>query len=204
MQSYETLLFGASLMGGLIVGFGPQNLFVLRSGLAGKDYWVVPLVSTTCDALLITLGVITAGHLATYLGARTIEALSWAGGLLLLFYALRSLYRALSTHNTASIEILSASPLALTSYAIGFSLLNPYVYIDSLLMIGVGAASLDASQRILFGLGAVATSGLWFFGLTLSARILKPKLMGPEAGRVLDFIVAMLCFAAAWRLCTTN
>lgn len=200
MQNYESLLFGASLMGGMIVGFGPQNLFVLRNGLAGRDYWVVPLVSTACDALLVALGIMTAGHLAAHLGTHAIGVLSRAGALLLLFYALRSLYRAFSTHDAASIAALSGSRPSLAFYAIGFSLLNPYVYLDSLVMVGVSAASLEAPQRILFGMGAVATSALWFFGLTLGARILKPKLMKPAAGHVIDFVVAMLCFSAAWKL----
>ena len=78
------------------------------------------------------------------------------------------------------------------------TLLNPHVYLDTVLLIG----SLGAQQDYpgVYVLGAASSSVLWFFSLALGAAKLAPWLARPITWRVIDFLVALMMFSVALQL----
>ena len=78
------------------------------------------------------------------------------------------------------------------------TLLNPHVYLDTVLLIG----SLGAQQSVpgAYVVGAASASLMWFFTLALGAAGLAPWLARPNTWRILDLLVAVMMYAVAVQL----
>ncbi len=190
------LLTGAALGLTLIVAIGAQNAFVLRQGLRREHVGAIVLLCAFCDAVLMTAGV---AGLATLLGERPALAL-WltAGGVVFLaVYGLRALWRARRPAALAAAQGTQAMTLAQAlAQAAAFTLLNPHVYLDTVVLVGsVGAQQGDA--RWWFAGGASAASFVWFGALGYGARLLAPVFARPRAWQVLDAIIGLTMLALA-------
>ena len=193
-QSYSNgLLIGA----GLIMAIGAQNAFVLAQGLRREHHVSVALVCMTCDALLIGAGIF---GLATLLQQHplVLEITRWSGVLFLSLYAILALRRALGTQTlSASIKPRRSRRTVLFA-TLAVTLLNPHVYIDTVVLIG----AIGAQQRVPagFALGAVTASSIWFLVLALGAARLAPVLARPSTWRWVDGAVAVMMASVAWSL----
>ena len=194
---------GAALGLTLIVAIGAQNAFVLRQGLRREHVGAIVLLCAGCDALLMTAGI---AGLAQLLGEQPALALwlTLGGVAFLSVYGLRALMRALRP--SALHAAAGASPMTRTqalAQAAAFTLLNPHVYLDTVVLVG----SIGAQQgplRWWFAAGAAAASVAWFCALGYGARWLAPWFERPRAWQVLDGLIGltMLVLAAGllWRL----
>lgn len=194
LSNFITGLFTA---GGLIMAIGAQNAFVLGQALRREHHLGAALVCMLCDALLITAG--TFG-LASLLQRHTLllELTRWGGVVFLVCYALLALRRACTLQVLDAAHRAPRSRIAVLLATLAVTLLNPHVYIDTLVLIG----SIGAQQRMpeLFVLGAVSASALWFSGLALGAARLAPWLSRPMTWRVIDVGVAVMMLTVAWSL----
>lgn len=181
---------GAALGLGLIVAIGAQNAFVLRQGLRREHVGPIVALCALCDALLMTAGV---AGLAELLGPR--PALAWwltAGGVVFLSaYSLRALWRAA---HPGSLQAAADQPGVTVwqalAQAAAFTLLNPHVYLDTVVLVGsVGAQQGDG--RWWFAAGASASSLLWFSMLGYGARWLAPLFARPRAWQALDALIGL-------------
>jgi L-lysine exporter family protein LysE/ArgO len=71
---------------------------------------------------------------------------------------------------------------------LGFTFLNPHVYIDTVLLLGTIGARFGP-HRWFFALGAVAASTVWFLGLSVGARYASRLMSRPAAWKLLDVAV---------------
>lgn len=181
---------------GLIVAIGAQNAWVLSQSMRGNHRTVIALVCILCDSILITLGVYGVNQLKVWVPP-LIPMLSWLGVALLLWLAFNAAQRAvkgtggLQVAKPASIQ--NAWQVGLTALAI--TLLNPHVYLDTVVLIGsVGAAQ---SDKLMFVFGACFASLTWFTLLTGFAPKLAMYLRSPTHWRVFDGgMAALLCLVA--------
>jgi L-lysine exporter family protein LysE/ArgO len=156
-DALATLLTGAALGLTLIVAIGAQNAFVLRQGLRREHVGAIVALCALCDAVLMTAGV---AGLATLLGERPALAL-WltAGGVVFMAtYGLRALWRARQPAALQAAQGTQAMTLAQAlAQAAAFTLLNPHVYLDTVVLVGsIGAQ--QGEQRWWFAAGASAAS----------------------------------------------
>lgn len=182
-------LQGAALGGSLIVAIGAQNAFVLRQGLRREHVAPVVAFCALADVLLIAAGVLGLGQA---LGDRPglARALALGGALFLAVYAWRALRRALGTESLQA----SAGGSAITrgaalAQAAAFTLLNPHVYLDTVLLVGSIGAQQPLALRGAFIGGAGMASALWFSALGFGARWLAPVFARPRAWQVLDGLI---------------
>ena len=188
---------GFALSATLIIAIGAQNAFVLRQGIR-KEH-VAPIVAfcAIADLLLIAVGV---AGLAGILGdsPTLVALLTIAGSAFLVWYGIRALQRALlpqSLRAAAGNEPLSlANAMA---QAAGFTLLNPHVYLDTVLLMGSIGTRQPADMRIWFVGGAACASGVWFTILGFGARLLAPIFARPRAWQVLDTLVGLTMLSLA-------
>jgi L-lysine exporter family protein LysE/ArgO len=204
MPLLPSALSGFALGLSLIVAIGAQNAFVLRQGLRREHVGAIVAVCAVCDALLVTAGI---AGLAQLLGTRPLLAtVLTAGGMLFLAaYGVLALKRALRPSS-----LQAAAPTAPMSrrnallQALGFTLLNPHVYLDTVLLLGSLGAQQPGAAKWAFAAAASVASLLWFSALGYGARWLAPLFAKPRAWQVLDVIIGitMLALAAglAWRL----
>ena len=185
---------GLLLSLGLIVAIGAQNAFVLRQGLRREHVGSVVLFCAAADAVLITAGVM---GMAQALGQSPIlaRALAMAGAVFLAVYGWQALRRARHVHRLdASTAGSSMSLAAAVAQAAAFTLLNPHVYLDTVLLVGSIGAQQPAALRGWFIAGAASASLLWFSLLGFGARWLAPWFARPVAWRVLDGLIGVTMF----------
>ena len=189
-------LAGAALGLWLIVAIGAQNAFVLRQGLLGRHVAAVCGVCALSDALLIAAGVAGLGWLV---GAApwAVPLLRWGGALFLVAYgamSFRSAWRGGGALRAA--EGQGGSLRAALATALALTWLNPHVYLDTVVLLGLVAAGWG-ERAWTFGAGAMAASFAWFFGLGFGARVLRPLFARPGAWRALDAGVAAVMWTIA-------
>lgn len=187
-------LQGLALSLGLIVAIGAQNAFVLRQGLRREHVGSVVLFCALADALLIAAGVL---GMAQALGESTglARALALAGALFLGAYGWQALLRARKPQQlTASEGGGGLGRGAALAQAAAFTLLNPHVYLDTVLLLGSIGAQQPAALRIWFLVGASSASLFWFSLLGFGSRWLAPWFARPRAWQVLDGLIAMTMF----------
>ena len=193
-------LAGLSLGASLIVAVGAQNAFVLRQGLRREHVGPLVALCIAIDALLMTLGV---GGVAAALGTHPVllAAMGVAGAVFLLAYAFQAGRRALSGQALVTLAPGDAQVLrSVLLQGLACSLLNPHVYLDTLLLVGAVGAQQPPALRAAFLAGSIAASALWFVGLGFGARLLAPLFARATAWRCLDAGVAITMGALGLRL----
>ena len=182
----------------LIVAIGAQNAFVLRQGLRREHVGVIVLFCALADALLMAAGVAGLGAL---IGERPAlgSVLAAAGALFLAGYGLRALWRAARPGSLAATAGNRPMPLktALAQVA-AFTLLNPHVYLDTVMLVGAIGAQQPGAAKLWFVASAASASALWFSALGYGARLLAPLFARPRAWQVLNGAIGltMLLLAA--------
>ena len=187
----SVFLQGLALSLSLIVAIGAQNAFVLRQGLRREHVASVVFFCAISDALLIAAGVLGMGQA---LGERPMvaQALALAGAVFLAVYGWKALRRALQQNGLLANEdgdgLTWAAAMA---QAAAFTLLNPHVYLDTVLLVGSIGAQQPAALQPWFVAGASSASLFWFCTLGFGARWLAPFFAQPRAWQVLDVLIGL-------------
>jgi len=182
---------GLVLSFGLIVAIGAQNAFVLRQGLRREHVAPVVLFCAVADAVLITAGVL---GMAQALGQRPgiARALALAGAVFLAAYGWQALRRARHPNRLQASDAGAGLPLAgALAQAAAFTLLNPHVYLDTVLLVGSIGAQQPPELRPWFVAGASSASLIWFGALGFGARWLAPWFARPRAWQILDGLIGV-------------
>lgn len=182
---------GLALSFGLIVAIGAQNAFVLRQGLRREHVGAIVVFCAAADAVLIAAGVL---GMAQALGERPglARALALAGAAFLAYYAVVALRRARHPQQLKAAQGGSGmSQGAAVAQAAAFTLLNPHVYLDTVLLVGSIGAQQPGQLRAWFIAGASAASVCWFVLLGFGARWLAPVFARPKAWQVLDSLIGL-------------
>jgi L-lysine exporter family protein LysE/ArgO len=197
---FQIFIQGFLLQASLILALGAQNIFVLNSGLRKQRHLLVALVSSICDTFLILVGVL--GVATVFIQIPILKIILGVVGVGFLFY-----YGILKLKEAKiGIEISQTSQNMGTAkqavaMSLGFSLLNPHVYLDTVVLIGGYSSKFDQlNERIYFGLGASAFSTIWFFGLAILASFGSRLLNNSKAMRIVSLISGIILIALAIKL----
>jgi len=155
---------------------------------------LVAFICTICDGLLILLG---ASGLGTVVAEHQLlqKVGSWGGAVFLFWFGLRSLRAALRSDGLVLDKVRFSSRRAVVAATFAVTLLNPHVYLDTILLLGSISGQYDGDGRLLFAIGASASSLIWFYSprisLTLPTAPLSSRTLMP-CGWVGD-LVRMAC-----------
>jgi L-lysine exporter family protein LysE/ArgO len=181
---------------GLIVAIGAQNAFVLRQGVRREHVLVVVALCAASDALLIGAGVAGLGRLVTsHPAGMTIAKIG--GATFLLGFAVAAALRALRPERLLPADAAPAGRAGVVLACLGFTFLNPHVYLDTVVLLGSMANQHGDSDRWAFAAGAVAASITWFTALGFGAHRLRPFFARPSSWRWLDAGIAVLMVGLA-------
>ncbi|MGE2833168.1 LysE/ArgO family amino acid transporter [Mycobacterium sp. SMC-4] len=179
----------------LIAAIGAQNAFVLRQGLRGEHVVAVVTICALTDVLLIFAGIAGFGALiATHPGVITVA--EYGGAAFLTVYAVVAARRALRPGTLTPAESAPARLTGVLATCLALTLLNPHVYLDTVILLGA-LANDHGAQRWLFGGGAAAASTVWFSGLGFGATKLRGLFATPTTWRVLDVVIAVTMLTLA-------
>ena len=198
MFSQQVYLQGLGLGASLIMAIGAQNAHVLRTAVRGQHVLPTVVACIVIDVLLIALGMSGLGALIETSPA--LLALARYGGAAFLFwYGLRcwrSSLRggaAIALDAGAQVQTLGAA----LATVIALSLLNPHVYLDTVVLLGAVGSSLAEGSRTSFALGAMTASVLWFTALGLGARRCAPLLARPAVWRAIEALTGAMMLVLA-------
>lgn len=189
---------GFILSAGLIVGIGPQNTLILRQGIHRQHLMLMLLLCTLIDALLIGLGTVGVGALLHDQGL--IRLMTVVGILVLLAYGGCSFRSALSPQPGSIQTNLLPNRKQVVLALLAVTLLNPSLYIDTLLLIGGRANLFQDYLRPWFAFGAIVASLVWFGGLCYGSALLAPWLRQPKVLRAVDLASGAVLWMMAARL----
>ena len=189
-------LKGFGMGSGLIIAIGAQNAFVLSHGVRKNHYIIIPLICAICDALLIALGVTGMGTLIA--SSKTLSLIAGIGGAGFLFiYGIGSFRSAIKGGSLSANQKAESSLKAAVLTTLAVTLLNPHVYLDTVILLGSISSQFKQGGHIFFGAGAVAASFTWFFALSFGGKMLAPLFTKESSWRVLDTLVGITMWAIA-------
>lgn len=202
MENLTLLTFtkGFALSATFIIAIGLQNAFILRQGLRNRYVFMTALIAASIDALLIALGVLGLGTLIEQ-QPNLLQAITYFGAAFLIVYGLKSFYAAMKPK---TLEEENAEGLRETGsrketilILLGVSLLNPHVYLDTVILLGGLSTSYGEQGRYIFGAGAMLASFVWFFSLAYGARLLAPLFEKPRTWQILDILIGVVMIGIA-------
>ncbi|AJQ93812.1 LysE/ArgO family amino acid transporter [Gynuella sunshinyii] len=199
MDFVTVFLKGFMTGGSLIVAIGAQNAFVLTQGVRRQYIGTIAVTCTLLDMGLIFSGITGLGVLISS-NQRLLLIASAGGALFLTVYGARSLRTAMTSQQMKRSEISLQSHSGAIAVTLGLSLLNPHVYLDTVLLIGSIGGQFETPARYWFGFGAASASAVWFFMLAYGAARLSPLFSQPIAWKVLDVVIAAVMWSIAGTL----
>jgi len=184
---------------GLIVAIGAQNIYVLKKGLLKEYTFLIASICFLLDASLIIAGVKGVGKILELYPSFFIY-ITWFGIIFLIIYGFLALKNTFTTQKIKIIIKKEKKSLTKTVVAtLAISLLNPHVYLDTMLLIGSIGSHFERQQQNLFIFGAISASFIWFFSLAYGSRILIPLFRKTLTWRLLDIFTAFIMFYVAYK-----
>lgn len=192
-----TLFKGFTTGAGLIVAIGAQNAFVIRQGFLRRHLFLTAFLCSLIDALLIILGVLGFGKIISAYPL-SIKLAKYFAIAFLFFYGILSLKSACQTRSLSDTQKQNLTSVKSTVFLLlGLNLLNPHVYLDTVVLLGSVASQQPVQLQFYFALGAIIASFSWFFALTYGSHLLAPFLQKPTVWKFIDILIALTMWGIA-------
>jgi len=190
-------LKGLGLGAGLIVAIGSQNAHVLRMGLRRQHVALTVAVCIACEMLLIGAGVAGVGTMVER-SPLLLAMARWGGAAFLFWYGVRAWRAAFGRHALQASSTLDMTARQAIGTVLAVTLLNPHVYLDTVVLLGAIGGQQGPAGKWWFALGAMSAGAIWFIALGFGARLLSPLFAKPAAWRVLDGLIGLVMFVLAF------
>ena len=190
----EILLLGFFTGLSLILAIGAQNIFVIEQGLKKQHIFLVCLICSLSDLILIFLGIFLFHYFVQYFTS-IIELLF---NLLLIAFLLYFIYSKIKLFNTEisfESEQNHISKYDIFLKTLGFTYLNPHVYSDTVFILGNFSKKFLLNEKIIFGIGASIASFLFFFLLGYLSKVLSRYAKSKKVWNIINlFIIIFMSF----------
>ena len=185
-MNFLTLGFFTGLS--LIFALGAQNIFVIEQGLKKNYIFIVCLICSLSDLLLIFSGIFLFDYFKIYF-TKKIEL----GFNLLLFifliYFIYNKVRSLYINSRIKFENDNLSLRNIIIKTFGFTYLNPHVYSDTVFFLGNFSKNFLFFNKYLFGVGASIASFLFFFSIGYLAKFFSNHLINSNVWKIINFFI---------------
>ena len=184
---------GILLQASLILTLGAQNLFLMDVGIKKNNHFLAAAICALCDVLLIFFGIFSvSGFIATSPYFKVI--IGMVGAVFLFSFSIMKFIEAFSRKPLAEVKeraMISRKQIILAT--LGFTLLNPHVYLETVFVIGgISTQFNTVGEKTFFGLGAGAFSVIWFYFLALFSSRFSKVLSNRRNMRIVSFITGIL------------
>ncbi len=187
----EYVLLGFLTGLSLILALGAQNIFVIEQGLKKQHVFLVCLICSISDLILICLGIFLFHYFNQFFN-QTVELIL---NTLLILFLIHFIYTKIKTHYSEinfHNEITSISKINIFIKTLGFTYLNPHVYSDTVFFLGNFSKNYLLNQKISFGIGAAIASFLFFFTLGYLSNYLSKYAKSEKIWKVINIFI--ICF----------
>ena len=178
----------------LILAIGAQNIFVIEQGLKKQYVFLVCLVCSISDLILIFFGIFLFHFFNQFFN----PIVEFIFNLLLVVFLIHFIYSKIKTHykevNFQS-NVSTVSKLNIFLKTLGFTYLNPHVYSDTVFILGNFSKNYLLNQKLLFAIGASLASFLFFFILGYLSNYLSKYANDKKIWQVINiFIITFMSF----------
>ena len=184
----------------LILAIGAQNIFVIEQGLKKQYIFLVCLICSLSDFILIFLGIFLFEYFRIYFNS-SIELIF---NILLLIFLAYFIINKLKFNHDKLILNHENKKISLTNIIIktlGFTYLNPHVYSDTVFFLGNFSKNFLITEKYYFGFGASLASLLFFFGIGYLSKYLSKYLKEKLVWKFINiFIVTFMSILAFYIL----
>lgn len=185
------------------MAIGAQNAHVIKHGVSGRNVFSVAMTCFLCDFILMTCGVFFIGSVST-LNKWVNISICILSISFLLFYSFRSFQSSLKSHAMSDVPFnaLECRETILKSVlsTLAITLLNPHVYLDTVVLIGGYASSLSYQDKFFFLAGSLLASLVWFFCLSYFSKYLSRFFRSRRTWLFFDLFVALFMLVLAINL----
>ena len=184
----------------LILAIGAQNIFVIEQGLKKQYVFLVCLICSISDLLLIFLGIFLFEYFRNFFTDR-VELIFNILLLAFLIYFVISKIKIKYDELNIDFENNSISLKNTVIKTLSFTYLNPHVYSDTVFFLGNFSKNFLISQKYYFGIGAAVASFLFFFCLGYLSKFLSRYLQKQIVWKFINsFIVVFMSILAFYVL----
>ena len=196
----EYLLLGFFTSLSLILAIGAQNIFVIEQGLKKQYIFIVCIICSLSDLILIFLGI----FLFQYFGNFFNSTIEFILNILLFIFLVHFIYGKISIQKNKidfNQEVKSISLTGIITKTLAFTYLNPHVYSDTVFFLGNFSKNLLITDKYYFGIGASIASFLFFFLLGYLSKLLSKYLQSKLIWKRINlFIISFMSIIALYVL----
>ena len=193
-MSYLFLGFFTGLS--LILAIGAQNIFVIEQGLKKQYVFLVCLICSISDLILIFLGI----FLFQYFGNFFDSIIELILNILLFIFLVHFIYGKISIQKNKinfNHKIKNISLTGITTKTLAFTYLNPHVYSDTVFFLGNFSKNLLIVDKYYFGTGAAISSFIFFFSIGYMSKYLSKYLQSQRVWKKINlFIIVFMSILA--------
>ena len=172
----------------LILAIGAQNIFVIEQGLKKKYVFIVCLICSLSDFILIFLGIFLFEYLKIYF-TKNVELIFNILLFIFLIYFIYNKVISLYKKNNINFEDENLNFKSIVIKTLGFTYLNPHVYSDTVFFLGNFSKNFLIANKYLFGFGASIASFLFFFTLGYLAKYFSSNLVNSNTWKTINFFI---------------
>jgi len=187
-MSISDFIQGFIIGSSLIIAIGPQNLYVINQGLKKNFIFIVVLICSLSDSLLIVCGIYLSNNILS-LNPTIITIMKLIGGIWLILYGINKIKNSRNhVINNKEFNEVSFIKVVMTTLAITYA--NPHVYLDTVILLG--SISINFDNKLYFGLGAIFASFVFFFSLGYFSNFLSQYIKSQKVWFYIDNLMGIL------------
>ena len=184
----EFLILGFLTGLSLILAIGAQNVFVIEQGLKKQYVFLVCLICSISDLILIFLGIFLFEYFKIYF-TKNVELIFNILLFIFLIYFIYNKVRSLYKSSEINFENSVLNLKNIIAKTLGFTYLNPHVYSDTVFFLGNFSKNFLITNKYFFGIGASIASFLFFFSLGYLAKFFSNYLINSNTWKVINFFI---------------
>ena len=174
----------------LILAIGAQNIFVMEQGLKKQHVFLVCVICSISDFILIFLGIFLFHYFTQYFNP-TIELLL---NILLIIFLIHFIYSKIKSFDTQVTIDQNSNFIEKKNVifkTLGFTFLNPHVYSDTVFFLGNFSKNFLIIEKYLFGIGATIASFLFFFSIGYLSQYFSMYLNNKNVWKYINIFIIL-------------
>jgi len=171
-----------------IIAIGAQNIFVIEQGLKKQYVFLVCLICSISDLILIFLGIFLFQYFGNFFNASIESVLN----IFLFIFLIHFIYSKIFIKKNKITFSKKKKKILLQNIIIktfGFTYLNPHVYSDTVFFLGNFSKNFLLIDKYYFGIGASLASLLFFFLIGYLSKYFSKYLKNVKAWKIINLIV---------------
>ena len=174
----------------LILALGAQNIFVIEQGLKKQYVFIVCLICSISDLILIFLGIFLFEYFNDFF-TKQIELLFNILLFIFLIYFISTKIR--SNYSNINFEIKTETYKLKNIFlkTLVFTYLNPHVYSDTVFFLGNLSKNFELADKYSFGVGASISSFIFFFTLGYLSKFTSNYLKSPRICKIINNVIIL-------------